>query len=1482
MRVMPHTNTSILYKPIPRDSNMIRSWIIMYMVTCVYSCQVGTYNVSDGSCKACPANSWSVAGEACTANTGYYDLGHDLIAYYSFNPSDMLADSAGVTGRLINIGAVTYAADSSSAPLTGWSDGRQNVAYLAQPGGMEDGNSQMQFLAMPAITMPSSLSICLWYFLTDSACGQPSVIDIGNGRYMNNIMITRNGLGMDGTVTVVTSATLGIIQTGAIQQAYTRANWYINTWNHICATISDTTLTTYVNGGIGYPVAMPSVYPGAYYAPGNSRIGRSWMIGYNLFRGYIDEIRIYKRVIKLSEAQAIYNFRGDTNTPVMPMACPRCGSSMYATTPCTSDGYTCAQCSICPIGTYIHTPCTNFSNTICANCSICSAGNAYQTKACTASADTACSACTACTAGITYQLTACTTSADTVCACVPGMTYQSSPHTCIPCTTCATGNYSKIVCNGSVDTVCDVCASNHYCNQSLSTLCPNGTFSLPGASSVSQCSCPTDASAGSECACNPGFQTTMNALALGGWQCTPCGHGTFASMPGALQCDICPVDHFCNTTSSVPCPNGTRSMPGHSECIVILTASDCSPGTYLTSNKCLPCPANTWSLKGVCVANAGYYNLGDSVQAYYSFNPSDLLADISGISGSMANIGGVTYANDSFISPLTGWYAGMQNVASFSPRQHLTLPDTNISSSFSICLWYFATKDMYQASLIDLGHGFITDNIQISKADQVNGLISMKNPADNIYAYVIQRNAWSINKWTHMCMSVHDGIQTYLNGVASESTPIAGKFPGAFYAAGTGLIGNTYGVTDGFKGYMDEIRIFNRSITALEVKAIYEFRGDTNSSFLIAACCPNGSYAITNCTSTGAVCIACTNGCASGTYQTTACTPYSDIVCSACSLCAPGRTRLRSPCTPFTDTVCTDESTINNGYYNLGYSMLAYYPFNPSSFLADISGMNGDLTNHGNVGSAADSSSSPLTGWSDGSQNVAYLSQPGTLDSADPHIQYLTMPAITIHQTFSMCAWYWPSSVGSGNNAAVIDIGNGPTFQRYYQYYHVCALINHGNWGIIQINNGWIHNTWNHLCISVSQTTMQVFLNGAGTGSVILQTPFPGIVGNGFIGKSSISDVQHQTFRGYIDEIRIFNRSITSTEVQLIYNYRGYTNTPVLWAPCSDCSLGQYQAAPCTPTSDIICPACTVCSTGTFTYTKCASAADTVCSPCSACTSGSTYKTDDCTIDTDTKCTPCTVCPSFTIQSCTNLSDTVCLNCSAGTLFTGTKCIKCTPGSYSVNANITNCTLCDAGTFASQAGASSCTACAANSFSNTSASTSCHTCSICKSGTYQTTPCNSTSDTVCGPCASCTTYLFSICTPLANTVCTDHPVVKDGYYNLGYDMLAYYPFNPSNFLSDMSAMTGDLMNYGNVRYATDSSSSPLTGWSDGSQNVAYLSQPGTLDSSDPHIQYLAMPAITIPQTFSMCTWYWPSSVGSGNNAAVIDIVNGPAFQICMQ
>jgi hypothetical protein len=212
--------------------------------------------------------------------------------------------------------------------------------------------------------------------------------------------------------------------------------------------------------------------------------------------------------------------------------------------------------------------------------------------------------------------------------------------------------------------------------------------------------------------------------------------------------------------------------------------------------------------------------------------------------------------------------------------------------------------------------------------------------------------------------------------------------------------------------------------------------------------------------------------------------------------------------------------------------MLAYYPFQPNAFLADASGVTGSLVNTGSVASVPSS----MTGL----QNAAYFTQASGQ-------QYFTLPQITIGQAFSVCAWYKPdlnngehprimelsSGVLTGNiqirrdatqNNLAIEIWNGGTFLQA---------------GGIAIYTGLFQlGAWQHVCLTVSGTTGKVYYNGALQAATISLTAQKTTTTytKTYLGNTPWNN---DLYSGLLDEVRIYSRAVSASEVTSIFNFRG-------------------------------------------------------------------------------------------------------------------------------------------------------------------------------------------------------------------------------------------------------------------------------------------------------------------------------------------------------
>ena len=746
-------------------------------------CSAGNYSSFSGSaCLNCPNNSWSAANASiCYANLGYYNLGASLMAYYSFNPSNFLADVSGVTGALTNIGSIQAALGS----MTGWLGGSQNVANLSQPGGVSDGNPLMQYLAMPAITIASSFTICAWYSPVISTT-LSRVYDIGNGEDQSNIILYQDE-NAEQLEMIVYPTRINIEKS---------AGWIPNVWQHACQVLSaGTNLTGYYNGVTFSTAYGSSVFSGQSYPRGNGWFGRSHWSTNGLFTGYLDELRIFNRSLTAAEVAAVYAFRGDAGSPLLVLSCsPSCsGATPYGH--CTPVGAPIC----CGNGQFF----VGGTSTACQNCGPGSYAQGYTTT------------CFQCQAGAFSSATGTSSCQPCGAGGFNGALGVSS------CTSCAAGTYSS----GAGVTSAISCS-----------LCPIGTSSL-----------------------------------LGSPSCSLCTSGTYSSGSGLMACVTCkPGMYMTGTglTSSVTC-------------------QVCSAGNYssFSGSACINCPNNSWSAANasICNANAGYYSLATSLQAYYTFNPSNFLADVSGVTGPLTNIGLV----QSTAGSQPGWLGGSQNVAYLSQpggvadgnplMQYLAIPTITISSSFTICAWYSPTVLTPWARVYDIGNGVNKFNIIL---DQNAIAEEMEMAVYPTGITITKSSGWIPNVWQHACQVLSTGtnLTGYYNSLAFSTVYDGAAFSGATYINGNGWLGRSH-YSDGlFTGYLDELRIFNRALTAIEVAAVYSFRGDAGSPLLLVSCAPScsGVAPFGHCTPFGtSVC------CGNGQY-------FVEGVSTACQNCTPG------------------------------------------------------------------------------------------------------------------------------------------------------------------------------------------------------------------------------------------------------------------------------------------------------------------------------------------------------------------------------------------------------------------------------------------------------------------------------------------------------------------------------------------------------------------------------------------------------------------
>jgi hypothetical protein len=286
---------------------------------------------------------------------------------------------------------------------------------------------------------------------------------------------------------------------------------------------------------------------------------------------------------------------------------------------------------------------------------------------------------------------------------------------------------------------------------------------------------------------------------------------------------------------------------------------------------------------------------------------------------------------------------------------------------------------------------------------------------------------------------------------------------------------------------------------------------------------------------------------------------------------------------------------VNPGYYDLGSSMLAYYPFNSGNMLADITGKTGVLMAASTAISASASAPTVLV---DGPWAGSYAANfvQGTL----PNGQYFRVPAINLPTAYTACAWHMIATGTTKSYQRVWEFGTGRVLNNefagidssssnfLYQPYDNSGAVR----GSITISNAAANtNTWYHLCIGNSGTTVRVYLNGvsATTSGTLSSSRTVTALTSNFIGATNWPN--DKSWNGGIDEVRVFNRLLSGAEMAAVYNFRGDGSTSLLPLSCSPSCSGTGVVGRCTLTGAGVC-----CGAGTYLM----EGVSTACQPCPA------------------------------------------------------------------------------------------------------------------------------------------------------------------------------------------------------------------------------------------------------------------------------------------
>lgn len=198
---------------------------------------------------------------------------------------------------------------------------------------------------------------------------------------------------------------------------------------------------------------------------------------------------------------------------------------------------------------------------------------------------------------------------------------------------------------------------------------------------------------------------------------------------------------------------------------------------------------------------------------YLKNNPSgdqDLSTYVEG------NMSAETY-NETIITPTTNYSLSFDGVNDYVGMESSIDIGTN---NFTISSWFKATPTSLNKFFIDNGDSSLyTSRVLIGIAP--NGKVRFfTNNENNVASEFYTINTYNDNNW-HFAVFTRDNnnLSMYIDGVLQKSQPVYGNLGNRSFAIGRSKISSDS--TRYFNGSIDEVLIFNRSLSSDEISQLY-------------------------------------------------------------------------------------------------------------------------------------------------------------------------------------------------------------------------------------------------------------------------------------------------------------------------------------------------------------------------------------------------------------------------------------------------------------------------------------------------------------------------------------------------------------------------------------------------------------------------------------------------------------------------------------
>ena len=379
----------------------------------------------------------------------------------------------------------------------------------------------------------------------------------------------------------------------------------------------------------------------------------------------------------------------------------------------------------------------------------------------------------------------------------------------------------------------------------------------------------------------------------------------------------------------------------------------------------------------------------------------------------------------------------------------------------------------------------------------------------------------TINTWKHVGAVISDdSVKLFVNGVMVFGKAEIDVFPGNPVGnfIFSSLTNSTFNKL--FNGTLDDIGIWNRALTATEIQQLYTLGNTTYSWSPGGATTP--SITVSPTSSTTYTCTATANGVSSSTTSVVNVIPSPTITTTNSTICAGQSTTLTAS-TVSTGTSCpTMTGSLTSG-------LVGFWPFCGNANDASVNGNNGTVNG------------ATLTTDRFGNSNSAY-SFNGSGN------QNISISGLTMESEFTLSLWYQTNSYSSPVNPTLCYFGLegfGTNYTRTvdltidnfnYPQPFLRANLNY-NFGFAGTYNSPVN--WTNITVKLSSSILYFYMDNVLIQSTPVTKQALKLLASDVsrIGSANMANgTASGYFTGKLDDVAIWNRALTASEIQTLHN----------------------------------------------------------------------------------------------------------------------------------------------------------------------------------------------------------------------------------------------------------------------------------------------------------------------------------------------------------